>query len=143
MCDLVIAADTARFGHPEVTVGTMPGAGGTQRLINALGKAKALDLLLTGRTMMAEEAERCGFVSRIVPADRLQVEAMEVAGRIASFSAPLVRMLKEAARHAERTASDTGFAHERRLFQLTFALDDRREGMAAFLEKRPPLYRDR
>ena len=143
MCDLVIAADTARFGHPEVTVGTMPGAGGTQRLINALGKAKALDLLLTGRTMMAEEAERCGFVSRIVPADRLQVEAMEVAGRIASFSAPLVRMLKEAARHAQRTASETGLAHERRLFQLTFALDDRREGMAAFLEKRPPLYRDR
>lgn len=142
MCDVVIAADTARFGHPEVTVGTMPGAGGTQRLVTALGKAKALDLLLTGRTMTAEEAERCGLVSRIVPAERLQLEAMEVAARIASFSAPLVRMLKEAARHAQETASATGLAYERRLFQLTFALEDRREGMAAFIEKRPPLYRD-
>jgi len=143
MCDVVIAADTARFGHPEVTVGAMPGAGGTQRLVNALGKAKALDLLLTGRTMTAEEAERCGLVSRIVPAERLEVEAMEVAARIGSFSAPLVRMLKEAARHAQETASGTGLAHERRLFQLTFALEDRREGMAAFIEKRPPVYRDR
>ncbi|MFO1119486.1 MAG: enoyl-CoA hydratase-related protein [Rhodospirillales bacterium] len=97
----------------------------------------------TGRTMTAEEAERCGLVSRIVPAERLQVEAMAVAARIASFSAPLVRMLKEAARHAREVASGTGLAHERRLFQLTFALEDRREGMAAFIEKRPPVYRDR
>lgn len=143
MCDLVIAAENARFGHPEVTVATMPGAGGTQRLVRALGKAKAFDLLLTGRTMTADEAERCGLVSRVVPAERLMDEAMEVARRIASFSAPVLRMMKDAALRAHTAALDEGVAHERRLFQLTFALEDRREGMTAFVEKRPPSWQDR
>lgn len=143
MCDVVIAAETARFGHPEVTVGTMPGAGGTQRLTRALGKAKAMDLLLTGRTMTAEEAERCGLVSRIVPADRLMDEAMEVARRIAGLSAPVIRMIKDGVGQAQRGGLDEGLAYERRLFHLTFTLDDRREGMAAFVEKRAPVWRHR
>jgi enoyl-CoA hydratase len=143
MCDVVIAAETARFGHPEVTVGTMPGAGGTQRLPRAIGKARAMDLLLTGRTLTAVEAERCGLVSRVVPPDRLLDEAKAVARRIASFSAPVVRMIKEAANFAFRLSLPDGLAFERRLFHLTFALDDRREGMAAFVEKRTPTFADR
>ncbi|HEY0838188.1 MAG TPA: enoyl-CoA hydratase-related protein [Azospirillum sp.] len=143
MCDVVVAAESARFGHPEVGVGTMPGAGGTQRLPRSVGKHKAMDLLLTGRPMTAEEAERAGLVSRVVPDERLMEEALDVARRIASLSAPVVRLIKESVNHAFRGSLPDGLAFERRLFHLTFATEDRREGMAAFVEKRPPDFKDR
>jgi enoyl-CoA hydratase len=137
MCDLLIAAESARFGQPEITLGTIPGIGGTQRLTRAVGKAKAMDLILTGRMMDATEAERAGLVSRIVPTERLLEEALEVAEKIASMSLPAVYAAKEAVANAFESTLADGVRFERRTFHATFALADRVEGMAAFGEKRP------
>jgi len=142
MCDIVIAADTARFGQPEITLGTMPGAGGTQRLPRFVGKAKAMDLCLTGRMMDAAEAERAGLVSRIVPAAELLAEAVKVGERIAEMSPPIAMMVKEAVNRAYETTLAEGVRFERRLFHSTFATADQKEGMAAFIEKRKPAFRD-
>jgi enoyl-CoA hydratase len=143
MCDIVIAADTARFGQPEIQLGTMPGAGGTQRLSRFIGKAKAMDLCLTGRMMDAQEAERAGLVSRIVPADKLLEEAISVAARIARMSQPIAMMVKESVNRAFETTLAEGVRFERRLFHATFATGDQKEGMAAFVEKRKPTFRNR
>jgi enoyl-CoA hydratase len=143
MCDMIIAADTAKFGQPEITLGTIPGAGGTQRLTRFVGKSKAMDLCLTGRMMDAEEAERAGLVTRIVPADQLLDEAMKTAEKIASFSQPVVMMAKEAVNRAYETTLAEGIKFERRVFHATFALDDQKEGMAAFAEKRSPDWKNR
>ncbi len=138
MCDIVIAADTAKFGQPEIKIGVIPGAGGTQRLPRAVGKAKAMDMILTARTMEAQEAERAGLVSRVVPADRLVEEAVAAAATIASFSLPSVMMAKEAVNRAFESPLSEGMLFERRLFHALFATEDQKEGMAAFLEKRKP-----
>jgi enoyl-CoA hydratase len=141
LCDLLIAADTARFGQPEVKLGVIPGIGGSQRLTRAVGKAKAMDLCLTGRTMDAAEAERAGLVSRVVPADDLLTEALAAAETIAHLSAPAVMMAKEAVDTAFETTLAQGVHFERRLFHSVFAFADQKEGMAAFVEKRPPAFR--
>ncbi|ACF00537.1 enoyl-CoA hydratase [Rhodopseudomonas palustris] len=138
MCDIIIAADTAKFGQPEITLGTIPGIGGTQRLTRAIGKYKAMDLCLTGRMMDAQEAERSGLVSRIVPADKLMEEALGAAEKIATMSRPTAAMAKSAVNRALETTLAEGLAVERDLFRSTFALEDRAEGMAAFIEKRKP-----
>jgi enoyl-CoA hydratase len=138
MCDLIIAADTARFGQPEIKLGIIPGAGGTQRLPRAVGKAKAMDLVLTGRTMDAQEAERSGLVARVVPAAQLHEEAQAVAATIAGYSLPAVLMAKEAINRAYESQLADGMMFERRLFHALFATADQKEGMSAFLEKRPP-----
>ena len=143
MCDLIIAADTAKFGQPEITIGTIPGSGGTQRLTRFVGKSKAMDLCLTGRMMDAEEAERCGLVARVVPADKLLDEALAVAGKIASLSQPAVMMAKEAVNRAYETTLAEGIRFERRLFHSTFSTEDQKEGMAAFAEKRDPKWSHR
>jgi enoyl-CoA hydratase len=143
MCDIVIAADTARFGQPEITLGTIPGAGGTQRLTRFAGKAKAMDLCLTGRMMDAAEAERAGLISRIVPATELLSEAVKVAERIAGMSRPIAMMVKEAVNRAYETTLAEGVRFERRLFHSTFATEDRKEGMEAFIDKRKPAFRNR
>jgi len=143
MCDIVIAAETAKFGQPEIQLGTMPGAGGTQRMARFIGKAKAMDLCLTGRMMDAAEAERAGLVSRIVPADKLIEEAIAVAARIAGMSKPIAMMVKESVNRAFETSLAEGVRFERRLFHATFATEDQKEGMAAFVEKRKPAFRDR
>jgi enoyl-CoA hydratase len=143
MCDIVIAAETAKFGQPEIQLGTIPGAGGTQRLPRFVGKAKAMDLCLTGRMMDAQEAERAGLVSRVVPPDKLLDEALAVATRIASLSQPSVMMVKEAVNRAFETTLAEGVRFERRLFHSTFATEDQKEGMAAFVEKRKPVFRNR
>jgi len=143
MCDIVIAADTARFGQPEITLGTMPGAGGTQRLPRFVGKAKAMDLCLTGRMMDAAEAERAGLVSRIVPAAELLAEAVKVGERIAAMSRPIAMMVKEAVNRAYETTLAEGVGFERRGFHSTFATADQKEGMAAFIEKRKPAFKNR
>jgi enoyl-CoA hydratase len=143
MCDIIIAADTAKFGQPEITLGTIPGIGGTQRLTRAIGKSKAMDLCLTGRMMDAAEAERSGLVSRVVPADRLMEEALAVAEKIASMSHPAAAMAKEAINRAFETPLSEGINVERNLFHSTFALEDRAEGMAAFIEKRKPVNRNK
>jgi enoyl-CoA hydratase len=143
MCDIVIAADTARFGQPEITLGTIPGAGGTQRLTRFIGKAKAMDLCLTGRMMDASEAERAGLVSRIVPAGEVLSEALKIADRIAEMSQPIVMMVKESINRAYETTLAEGVRFERRLFHSTFAIEDRQEGMAAFIAKRKPTFRNR
>ncbi|MGY3345962.1 enoyl-CoA hydratase [Bradyrhizobium sp. USDA 4472] len=143
MCDFIIAADTAKFGQPEITLGTIPGIGGTQRLTRAIGKSKAMDLCLTGRMMDAAEAERSGLVSRIVPADRLMDETMAAAEKIAAMSRPAVAMAKEAVNRAFETTLAEGMSVERNLFHATFALEDRSEGMAAFIEKRKPVNKNR
>ncbi len=140
MCDIVIAGDNAKFGQPEITIGTIPGSGGTQRLTRAVGKAKAMEMILTGRMMDAEEAERAGLVSRIVPAADVVDEAVKVADRVADMSAPVVAMAKEAVSRAFETTLAEGVRFERRLFQSTFATEDRKEGMAAFVEKRQPAF---
>jgi enoyl-CoA hydratase len=140
MCDIVLAADTARFGQPEINLGTFPGAGGTQRLPRAVGKAKAMEMILTGRMMEADEAERVGLVSRIVPQDELIDEAVKVANTIAKLSGPVVMMAKEAVNRAYETTLHEGVMFERRLFYATFATNDQKEGMAAFAEKRPPKF---
>ena len=136
MCDMIIAADTAKFGQPEIKLGTLPGAGGTQRLTRAIGKAKAMDLCLTGRMMGAEEAERAGLVSRIVEADKLMEEAMGAASAIAGMSRPAVLINKEAVNRSFETTLAEGIRFERRMFHSTFAMEDQKEGMAAFTEKR-------
>ncbi|QEN12910.1 enoyl-CoA hydratase [Mycolicibacterium sp. ELW1] len=138
MCDVVIAADTAKFGQPEIKLGLLPGMGGSQRLTRAIGKAKAMDLILTGRTIDAAEAERSGLVSRVVPADTLLAEARAVATTIADMSLPAARRAKEAVNRAFESSLADGLLFERRLFHSAFATDDQKEGMAAFTEKRPP-----
>ncbi len=143
MCDIIIAADTAKFGQPEITIGTIPGSGGTQRLTRAVGKAKAMEMCLTGRMMDAAEAERSGLVSRVVPAAELIDEAIKVAAKIASMSRPAVLMAKEAINRAYETTLAEGVRFERRLFHSTFATEDQKEGMAAFVEKRKPSYKNR
>ncbi|SFM51477.1 enoyl-CoA hydratase [Marinobacter pelagius] len=143
MCDLLIAADTARFGQPEVKIGTLPGAGGTQRLARAIGKAKTMDLCLTGRTMDAEEAERSGLVSRIVPAGELIETALAVAAEIAGYSQMATMINKEAVNQAFETTLAAGVEYERRLLWSSFASEDRHEGMSAFLEKRQPQWKHR
>lgn len=142
MCDFIIASETAKFGQPEVTLGTMPGAGGTQRLVRSIGKAKAMDVCLTGRLIDAHEAERIGLVSRVVPLEKLREETLKTAQKIASYSLPILMMIKESVEKAFETPLATGLKFERRLFQSTFALEDQKEGMAAFLEKRAPVFKD-
>ena len=143
MCDLVIAADNARFGQPEIRLGTMAGAGGTQRLTRIIGKSKSMEMHLTGRLMDAQEAERTGIAARVVPADSLVEEAVKTAREIAAFSLPTIRLAKEAVNAAYETTLQEGLRLERRLFHSTFGLDDRREGMKAFVEKRPPNFKHR
>jgi enoyl-CoA hydratase len=143
MCDIILAADNAKFGQPEITLGILPGAGGTQRLSRVIGKAKAMEMCLTGRMMGAEEAERSGLVSRVVPAAELLEEAIRVAEKIASFSLPAVMMTKESVNIAYETTLAQGLRFERRLFHALFATEDQKEGMAAFLEKRLPDFRNR
>ncbi|TCS37204.1 short chain enoyl-CoA hydratase [Paucimonas lemoignei] len=138
MCDFIIAADNAKFGQPEIKLGIIPGAGGTQRLPRAVSKAKAMDLCLTARMMDAAEAERAGLVSRIVAADKLLDEAMDAATVIAGMSLPIVMMVKESVNRAYETTLSEGVQFERRQFHATFATEDQKEGMRAFLEKRPP-----
>ncbi|MFN8759178.1 MAG: enoyl-CoA hydratase [Tagaea sp.] len=143
MCDFILAADTARFGQPEITIGTIPGAGGTQRLTRFVGKSKAMEMCLTGRMMDAAEAERAGLVSRVVPAAELMDEAIKTAAKIAGLSRPIVMMAKEAVNRAYETTLSEGVKFERRVFHATFATDDQKEGMAAFAEKRPPQWKNR
>jgi enoyl-CoA hydratase len=143
MCDIVIAADTARFGQPEIKLGVMPGAGGTQRLTRIVGKAKAMELCLTGRMMDADEAERAGLVARIVPPAELLDEALKTADVIASMSLPIVMMTKESVNRAYETTLAEGVRFERRLFHAMFATADQKEGMTAFIEKRPPKFENR
>jgi enoyl-CoA hydratase len=143
MCDLIIAADTARFGQPEINLGIVPGIGGTQRLTRAVGKAKAMDLVLTGRVMDAAEAERSGLVARVVPAERLLDEALDAARKIAALSPLAVAMAKELVDTAQETTLSAGLALERRLFHSLFAFEDQKEGMAAFVAKRKPEFKGR
>jgi len=143
MCDFVIAADTAKFGQPEITLGIIPGAGGTQRLTRAVGKAKAMEMVLTGRMMDAAEAERSGLVARVVPAADLLAEALKTGEKIASLGRPSVLAAKEAVNRAFETTLAEGVRFERRLFHSLFATEDQKEGMAAFAEKRPPNFKNR
>src|SRR5262249_26296106 len=142
-CDLIIAADNARFGQPEIKLGVIPGIGGTQRLARAVGKAKAMDLILTGRMMDAAEAERCGLVARVVPLAELMNEAMKAADAIASMSLPSVMVAKEAVNRAFEVSLAEGVAFERRVFHALFATEDQKGGMAAFVEKRPAQFKNR
>ncbi|MCA3575104.1 MAG: enoyl-CoA hydratase [Aestuariivirga sp.] len=142
MCDFIIASETARFALPEITLGIMPGAGGTQRLPRFIGKAKAMDLILTGRMMDAAEAERSGLIARVVSPEKLLDEALAAAARIASFSQPIVMMAKETVNRAEETTLSEGSRFERRLFLSMFATADQKEGMQAFIEKRKPSFRN-
>jgi len=143
MCDFIIAADTAKFGQPEITLGVMPGMGGSQRLARFVGKSKAMDMVLTGRMMDAAEAERCGLASRVVPAADLIEEALKAASKIAEFSLPSLIMAKEAVNRSYETTLSEGLRFERRLFHSMFALEDQKEGMAAFSEKRPARFKNR
>jgi enoyl-CoA hydratase len=142
-CDLIIAADNARFGQPEIKLGVIPGIGGTQRLTRAVGKAKAMDLILTGRMMDAAEAERCGLVARVVPLAELMTETMKAADAIAANSLPSIMMAKEAVNRAFELSLAEGVAFERRLFHALFATEDQKEGMAAFVEKRSAQFKNR
>jgi len=143
MCDVVLAADTARFGQPEIKLGVIPGAGGTQRLPRAVGKSKAMDMALTARMMDAAEAERAGLVSRVVPADRLLDEALEAAATICGFGLPAVMLAKQCVNRAFETGLADGVAYERQVFHSLFATVDQKEGMAAFVEKRKPSFKHR
>lgn len=143
MCDMIFASDTAKFGQPEIKLGVMPGMGGTQRFTRAVGKSKAMDMCLTGRMMDAEEAERSGLVARVVPADKLLEEALTAAATIASMSQPSTMMVKEAINRAFEVPLSEGLRFERRVFHSTFATEDQKEGMAAFVEKRKPDFRNR
>ena len=143
MCDFIIAADNAKFGQPEITIGTIPGVGGTQRLTRFIGKSKAMEMVLTGRMMSAEEAERCGLVSRIVPLAELVDEAVATAERIAGFSRPTVLMAKEMVDRAYETTLAEGLRFERRMFHASFGTEDQKEGMNAFVEKRAPKFKHR
>ncbi|MFJ6494112.1 enoyl-CoA hydratase [Streptomyces virginiae] len=140
LCDILLASDTAKFGQPEIKLGVIPGIGGSQRLTRAVGKAKAMELCLTGRTMDAVEAERAGLVSRIVPADELLSEALAVAETVAGMSKPVAMMAKEAVNGAFETTLTEGVRFERRLFHAVFATADQKEGMSAFVDKRPPRF---
>jgi len=143
MCDMIYAADTAKFGQPEIKLGTLPGAGGTQRLPRAVGKAKAMDMCLTARMMGAEEAEKAGLVARIIPADKLLEETLAAAASIAAFSLPTVMMIKESINRAFESSLNEGLLFERRVFHAAFAMEDQKEGMAAFVEKRPAEFKNR
>lgn len=143
MCDIIIAAHTAKFGQPEVKLGILPGAGGTQRLPRAVGKAKAMDLCLTGKLIDAEQAERAGLVSRVVPSENLMDETLAVAKQIAGMSQPIVKMIKESVNRAYETSLAEGILFERRMFHSAFATEDQKEGMQAFLEKRSPQFKNR
>lgn len=143
MCDFILAADTAKFGQPEILIGTIPGAGGTQRLTRFIGKAKAMEMVITGRMMDAEEAERAGLVSRIIPAAELVEEAIKTAEKISNLSRPVVMLAKESVNRAYETTLAEGVRFERRLFHSTFATEDQKEGMAAFAEKRPADFKHR
>ena len=143
MCDIIIAADTAKFGQPEISIGTLPGAGGTQRLTRAIGKSKSMEMCLTGRMMEAEEAERAGLVARIVPAADLLKDALAVAAKIAAMSRPMTMITKESVKRAFETSLAEGLRFERRMFHASFATEDQKEGMAAFIEKRPPEFSDK
>jgi enoyl-CoA hydratase len=142
-CDIVIAAENARFGQPEINLGIMPGYGGTQRLPRFASKAKAMDLCLTARMMDAQEAERAGLVSRVVSLDKLMDEALAVAEKIAGYSLPVVMMIKESINRAYETSLAEGVLFERRVFQSQFSLEDQKEGMAAFVEKRKPVFKNK
>jgi enoyl-CoA hydratase len=142
-CDLIVAADTAKFGQPEIKLGVIPGIGGTQRLTRAVGKSKAMDLILTGRMMDAAEAERCGLVARVVPAAQLMDEAIKMAKAIAGMSLPAVLAAKEAVNRSFETPLAEGIRFERRVFHSLFATEDQKEGMAAFIEKRPPKFKNK
>ncbi|TDR89091.1 enoyl-CoA hydratase [Enterovirga rhinocerotis] len=142
MCDIILAADTAKFGQPEIKLGVLPGIGGTQRLARAIGKAKAMELCLTGRMMGAEEAERAGLVARIVPAADLLDDALKTAATIASMSRPVAMLTKEAIDRADETSLAEGVRFERRVFHAVFATEDQKEGMKAFVEKRPASFRN-
>jgi enoyl-CoA hydratase len=142
-CDVIIAADNAKFGQPEIKLGVIPGYGGTQRLTRAVGKAKAMEMILTGRMMDAAEAERSGLVARVVPAANLMDEAMKVAETIASMSLPSVITAKEAVNRAFEASLQEGVLFERRVFQALFATDDQKEGMKAFVEKRKPVWKNK
>jgi enoyl-CoA hydratase len=142
MCDFIIAADTAKFGQPEIKLGILPGAGGTQRLPKAVSKSKAMDMCLTARMMDAQEAERAGLVSRVVPAERLMEEAMGAAKTIAEMSLPIVMMVKESINASYESSLSEGIRFERRLFHAAFATEDQKEGMKAFLEKRPAKFKN-
>ena len=143
MCDIILAADNARFGQPEITLGVLPGAGGTQRLTRAVGKSKAMEMCLSGRMMDAAEAERSGLVARVVPVSQLMDEALKLAEKIAGMSAPIAMMVKEAVNRAYETTLAEGVRFERRLFHAAFATDDQKEGMTAFAAKRPPAFKHR
>jgi enoyl-CoA hydratase len=143
MCDIIIAADTAKFGQPEITIGTLPGMGGTQRLPRAVGKAKAMDWCLTGRFISAVEAETAGLIARVVPAEKLMEEALATAGKIANYSLPAVMKVKESINAAYETTLSQGLLFERREFHASFALEDQKEGMRAFVEKRKPEFKNR
>ncbi|UXJ50265.1 enoyl-CoA hydratase [Pseudomonas citronellolis] len=143
MCDIIIAAENVRFALPEITLATIPGAGGTQRLTRAVGKAKAMEMILSGRPMFAEEAERCGLVSRIVPLPDLIQEAMTVASKIAGFSQPVVALAKECINRSFESSLNEGILYERRMAYVTFGTEDQSEGLAAFVEKRPPQFKHR
>jgi enoyl-CoA hydratase len=142
MCDFILAADTAKFGQPEISIGILPGAGGTQRLTRAVGKSKAMEMCLTGRMMDAEEAERSGLVARVIAADELLDEAIKTASKIAGMSMPVAMMTKDAVNQAFETTLTQGVLFERRLFHSAFALEDQSEGMAAFAEKRKPEWKN-
>jgi enoyl-CoA hydratase len=143
LCDFILAADTAKFGQPEITLGVLPGMGGSQRLTRLVGKSKAMEMCLTGRLMDAAEAERSGLVSRVVPAADLMAEALKTAQRIAEQSVPALMMAKEAVNRAYETTLAEGLRYERRLFHAAFASEDQKEGMAAFAEKRKPVFKDK
>jgi enoyl-CoA hydratase len=143
MCDIILAAENAKFGQPEITLGVIPGAGGTQRLTRLVGKSKAMEMCLTGRTMDAQEAERSGLVARVVPTTQLMDEALKLAERIAGMSGPIAMMVKECVNRAYDTSLSEGLRVERRLFHAAFATEDQKEGMTAFIEKRPPNFRNR
>ena len=143
MCDFILAADNAKFGQPEIKLGAIPGAGGTQRLTRFVGKSKAMEMCLTGRMMDADEAERSGLVSRVVPLAELLDEAVKVAGDIANMSQPIVMMAKESVNRAYQSTLSEGILFERRVFQSIFATEDQKEGMAAFIEKRKPEFKHR
>ncbi|WP_371323687.1 enoyl-CoA hydratase [Dechloromonas sp. ZY10] len=143
MCDMIFAADTAKFGQPEIKLGTMPGAGGTQRLPRAVGKAKAMDLCLTARMMDAAEAEKSGLVARVIPAEQLLEDTLKAAQTIAGFSLPVIMMIKESVNRAYESSLNEGLLFERRTFHSAFALEDQKEGMSAFVEKRKPVFKNR
>ena len=143
MCDFILAADNAKFSQPEITIGAMPGAGGTQRLPRFIGKSKAMEMCLTGRMMDVEEAERCGLVARIIPAGELRAEAIKVAQQIADYSRPIAMLTKESVNRAYETTLTEGVRFERRVFHSVFGTEDQREGMAAFVEKRKPSFKNK